>query len=125
PLDQNSLEEALLDVLADVQVPPSKYEDARRSYSAVGDWLNADGSNLATYKPDVYPQGSFGLGTAIKPLGEGHYDVDAVCLLRADPSAISQANLKRMVGDRLREHGTYGPRLNPPEGGRRCWTIVY
>src|ERR1051325_11024479 len=73
----------------------------------------------------MYPQGSFALGTANKPIGDGQFDVDAVCLLNESAGNITQQELKRKVGDRLKEHKTYKRMLKPPEGGRRCWTIEY
>ena len=58
----------LFNYLADeIKVPPSKYRDD---------------SELSDFDPTIYPQGSFALGTAVRPLGEDQYDVDSVCLLR-------------------------------------------
>jgi len=119
------LEKRLGEGVDELEVPPSKYEDAERAYGAVGEWLNQEDSPIGRYAPEIYPQGSFALGTAVRPLGEGEYDVDAVCLLNLTETDISQQNLKKMVGDRLRGHGKYGKMLDPPEGGRRCWTLRY
>lgn len=121
----NELESRLQEAVSHLEVPPSKYADAQTSYAAVGDWLNADGSSLAAYEPEIYPQGSFALGTAVRPRGSGQYDVDAVCLLQADPSEVSQEELKELVGERLKEHETYAGMIDPKEGGRRCWTLEY
>jgi hypothetical protein len=118
------LEQQLQEAVSSLEVSPSKYEEAQERYRAVGEWLNA-GSSLAAYRPDIYPQGSFALGTAVKPLNDGDHDVDAVCLLQADPHQMTQAELKRLVGDRLREHANYARMLQPKEGGRRCWTLEY
>lgn len=121
-----SLEATLRELVGELDVPPSKYEDAEARYHAVGDWLNADGSAIAKFKPEVYPHGSFALGTAVKPINDGEeYDVDAMCLLKAPPANITQQQLKEMVGDRLREHGKYREMLDPKEGRRRCWTLRY
>ena len=35
----------------------------------IGEWLDGKDSSLSVYKPVIYPQGSFRLGTMIKPLG--------------------------------------------------------
>lgn len=117
--------EAYDKLAAELEVPESKYEDAERCYRAVGDWLGASDSPLYSYRPRIYVQGSFALGTAIKPLADGDYDVDAVCLLENPPSDITQQQLKRLVGERLRAHGKYETMLDPRQGGRRCWTIKY
>ena len=122
-LDAKELSQLLLDLAEELDVPPSKYEEAADRYTSVGDWLNAEGSELAAYGPVIYSQGSFGLGTAVKPLGDGDYDVDAVCLLAKPPVGLNQQQLKAMVGDRLKAHNTYKQMLEPE--GRRCWTLKY
>lgn len=122
-LEGNELSDLLMDLAEELDVPPSKYEEAAAHYSAVGEWLNADGSQLASYGPVIYSQGSFGLGTAVRPIGDGDYDVDAVCLLEKPPAGLDQRRLKVMIGDRLKAHETYR-RLLEPEG-RRCWTLKY
>lgn len=121
--------EALLQVIGDLieelDVPPSKYEDAKNRYEAIGNWLNGDGSDLTRFAPAIYAQGSFALGTAVKPMGDDDYDVDAVCLLAARATSITQEQLKELVGRRLKAHKTYEKMLDPKEGGRRCWTLQY
>ena len=109
-----------------IDIPVGKYQEATERYEAVGKWLSAEDSALAVYEPGVYPQGSFALGTAIRPVGEGEYDVDAVCLLGNAPAGITQQELKRIVGGRLKESGSrYRDMIEPTAGGRRCWTIRY
>ncbi len=115
----------LSDLIEELDVPPSKYEDANNRYESVGQWLNSDGSDLAQYTPTIYAQGSFALGTAVKPLGEEDYDVDAVCRLEASTNTITQEELKEIVGRRLKAHKTYVKMLDPKDGGRRCWTLKY
>lgn len=51
----------------DIDVPPSLYEEANSRYLSVGNWLGRPTSTLLKYSPDVYVQGSFRLGTPIKP----------------------------------------------------------
>ena len=103
--------------LADeLDVPPSKYEDAKERYEAVGEWLG-DASALAPYSPVISPQGSFALGTAVRPLGDDDYDVDAVCELQLTPQAVTQQELKEMVGNRLKHpKSRYRHMIKPPEG---------
>lgn len=122
---REALLRVLVDLVEEIDVPPSKYEDAKNRYDAVGQWLNADGSDLARYAPAIYAQGSFALGTAVKPLGDEDYDVDAVCRLEASSSTVTQERLKEIVGRRLKAHKTYEKMLDPKEGGRRCWTLKY
>ncbi|MDW7711202.1 MAG: nucleotidyltransferase [Deferrisomatales bacterium] len=114
----------ILESLSDaLDVPPSRYEEAEEHYKAVTDWLGAEGSALAPYDPDLYPQGSFRLGTAIKPVTEhDEYDVDLVCQLALGRDEVEPKDLKRMVGERLRASEVYKRMLRE---GKRCWTLDY
>lgn len=116
----------LTDLAEELDVPPSRYEEAEGRYEAVGDWLGRDDSALSPFRPLIYPQGSFALGTAVRPLSEDDYDVDSVCLLQEYPPTLTQSRLKSLVGDRLK-HPTsrYRKMIQPPQGGRRCWSIKY
>ncbi|MHC2280394.1 hypothetical protein ACVME8_007037 [Bradyrhizobium diazoefficiens] len=75
----------------------------------------------------MHVQGSFGLGTAIPPISnDEHYDVDAVCEFRnLTKGQISQAELKRRLGQEVRSYAASQSMKNPVEEGRRCWTLVY
>src|SRR5678815_2328445 len=116
----------LRDLAGEIDVSPSRYQEAKQHYQAVGEWLGGDGSELARFKPSIYVQGSFALGTAVRPLGDDEYDVDAVCLLQISPNSVTQQGLKKMVGDRLKHPASrYRAMIEPPEGGRKCWTIRY
>ena len=117
----------ILNNLADeLDVPPSRYREAKEHYEAVCAWLDKNDSELVPYKPAIYPQGSFALGTAVKPLGDEEYDVDSVCLLQLKPCQVTQKQLKDLVGNRLKHpHSRYKDMIKPKEGGRRCWTIRY
>lgn len=110
-------------LIEELDVPPSKYEDAKNHYDAVGSWLNDEGSPLAAFNPTIYPQGSFALGTVIKPIGDDDYDVDAVCQLKLSERQTTQKGLKNAVGARLKQHKAYVGMLEPE--GRRCWTLKY
>lgn len=115
----------LLESLADeLDISPSKYQDAKERYDAVGRWVG-DGERLKPRKPQIFPQGSFALGTAIRPIGDCDYDVDSVCRVMGDPHELSQQELKGLVGTRLKENANYLRMLDPKEGGRRCWTLRY
>ena len=116
---------ALEELVQEISVPDAKYEEARDSYEDVGNWLSADDSNISKYEPQIYPQGSFALGTAVKPINGNDYDVDAVCLLQVNPENITQKDLKELVGNRLKSHTKYNNMLDPKDGGRRCWTLKY
>ena len=109
---------------ASLDIGESQYEQAETAYKAVGNWLGKEDSPLAKFKPVIFAQGSFRLGTVVKPIGEdGEYDVDLALLLFAHQNQISQSELKQIVRDRLRQHEKYRYMLLPEK--RRCWTLQY
>lgn len=118
---------ALLESISqELDISPSKYEEAVSRYRAVGEWLDAEGSALAPYRPRIYPQGSFRLGTVVRPVRggkEADYDIDLVCHVNIKKATVSPRQLKHMIGDRLKEHGKYEKMLD--DEGRRCWTLEY
>jgi hypothetical protein len=95
-------------------------------YKSVGAWLEEGEYPGCSGELNIYPQGSFRLGTVVRPIRDGleaSYDIDLVCEIplrieRTDPQSV-----KFMVGDRLREHGSYRKLLDAE--GRRCWTLEY
>lgn len=113
-------------VAEDIDIPPGKYQDAVDRYQSVGRWLEDGEYPGCSGTPSIYPQGSFRLGTVVRPIRggvEASYDIDLVDELpiarhQTDPRAV-----KTMVGDRLREHGTYRRLID--EEGKRCWTLEY
>jgi hypothetical protein len=121
----NDEQERILQELSNrLDISETQYEMALKSYRFVAEWLAQDGSPLAIYSPDILPQGSFLLGTMIKPvMEEDELDVDLVCQLSGKQPEWTQFNVKQKVGDRLKDHGTFERMLD--EEGRRCWTLVY
>lgn len=116
----------LQQVAEELDIPPSKYREAVDRYSAVGRWLERGVYPGIRGVPAVYPQGSFRLGTVVRPYrdgAEGDYDIDLVCELGYAPSATTARDIKHLVGDRLKEHETYRDMLD--DEGRRCWTLIY
>lgn len=121
--DPSHLEWLLQAAAETLDVPPSAYEQATERYRAVGAWLCREKSSLRSQDPKVYPQGSFAIGAATKPLTGDDYDIDAVIELAGPKELWSPADLKAAVGRELHESGVYGPMLEPE--GRRCWTLRY
>lgn len=115
---------SVLKTSADVlDIPDHVYEDATLKYEDVGEYLAAEDSDLRSYNPEIYVQGSFRLGTVIRPHGrEGEYDIDLVCLLKIKKESITQANLKERVGNRLKMRADLAKILTP---SGRCWVLDY
>lgn len=112
---------------AELEVDPSRYESAERSYNSLGKWLHRENSTVLQYDPQVYVQGSFRLGTAIKPLNEGEeYDVDSVCEFKAlTKSSMTQSQLKAQLGVEIKAYAVANNMIKPVVPGRRCWTLRY
>jgi hypothetical protein len=107
-----------------LDISETQFEAAVKSYEAVGNWLSKADSTLAPYSPEILPQGSFMLGTMIKPINDkDDLDIDLVCQLKGKKPEWTQEDVKHKVGDRLKDHDTYKEMLD--DEGRRCWTLVY
>ena len=123
PNEQRTRLSGLLGALAtSLDITTTQYGIAEGHYNAVADWFGKDGASTSDLRPDIYPQGSFRLGTVVRPISEAdEYDIDLVCELDLKP-AIGQHRLKTLVGDRLKEKATYKDMLDERN---RCWTLSY
>jgi|LSQX01.2.fsa_nt_gb hypothetical protein len=96
------------------------FKKAESEYEALGKWIDAE---TPDYSISIYPQGSFALGTVIKPLSDAdEYDLDLVCEfdrqyglsareLKIDVVKPLLINYRRITGDILEK--------------RRCWHVEY
>lgn len=110
----------LLSQIADeLNITPEMYDKAVRAYETVGEWL----SKGIPYDVKITPQGSMNLGTVVRPISDAdEYDMDLVCLLK-NGGSLPLNRVKKLVGDRLKEHGVYKDKLE--KEGKRCWTLQY
>jgi hypothetical protein len=115
---------ALADELA---ISETRYDQASRSYASLGTWLHRPESSILKCNPQVYVQGSFRLGTAIRPINdEEEYDVDSVCVLQTlGTQEVTQAQLKVLVGNEIKSYRKAQNMLTPVSEGRRCWVLHY
>ena len=105
-------------IAAEIEISPTEADKAKESYEAVGKFLN---NNIKQYDIRVFPQGSFRLGTVIKPISDkDEYDIDLVATI--DNKFTSAKELKNIVGDVLKASDRYSKKI---EEGKRCWTIEY
>lgn len=107
-----------------LDVTKSEHEIITSSYEAVGYFLANDSSPLNVYEPMIRPQGSFLLGTVVRPVAEdADLDIDLVCELIRKPASWTQFSTKNAVGDRLKFSERYSKMLD--KEGKRCWTLKY
>ena len=122
----NQFSQLFQDIAEELDIPKDYHEVAVNRYKSIGEWLNRDKSTVAIYKPEIYPQGSFLLGTVTKPPSENEeYDLDLVGELTLLDKSISQAVLKRLVGEEVKKYANDYDMKSPVEEGRRCWTLHY
>lgn len=120
-LRKSAVYSILDDICRDLELSEVQLEAAKTSYEAVAEWLSGS-SNPILGDLRLYAHGSAGLGTTVKPLGREDFDVDLICLVLGFTADCSPAELKRLIGDRLREHARYASML---EEKKRCWRLNY
>lgn len=118
--------ELLLNKIAEnLDISETKFDEAEGRYKSLASWFEQEGSLLAPFSPALYPQGSFALGTVVRPLtDEDDFDFDLVCELKVSRSNNTQSALKNAVRQRLVENSNY-KRMLAKDEGRRCWTLNY
>lgn len=123
--DQYIQYDEILEELARLlDVTETEFKTITSSYEAVGRFLAEGTSPLQAYNPSIHPQGSFLLGTVVRPISdEDDLDIDLVCELSNKPAHWTQYDLKKAVGDRLKSSDLYREKLD--DEGKRCWTLLY
>lgn len=125
-ITRENLNKILVSLAQGLDIPDSYFEMARLRYQSIGNWLERDKSNVSTYAPEIYPQGSFALGTVIKPISnKDEYDIDLVCRLDLSKTDVTQKRLKELIGLELADYVSAHNMNNEPEERRRCWAINY
>lgn len=111
-----------------LELPDSAYDKARKRYEDLGEWFDRDESAVSGNNPHIFPQGSFRLGTAIRPLDESEeYDLDLACKLREGISKDShtQETLKKLIGIELEAYRKARGIKSELELKHRCWRLEY
>ncbi len=114
-------------ILEKIELPDSAYEKAEKRYKDLGDWLYRPESTCVNFDPHVFSQGSFRLGTAIRPDSEEQYDLDMGCNLRRglDKTSITQKQLKHLVGHELELYRNARGIKEKLAEKKRCWRLEY
>ena len=116
---ENLTKELIIEKLAEsLNITPAQYNDAKLKYERLKKLFEEKVSPI-----DVYLQGSFALGTVIRPIKnmeEQDFDIDIVCQQLNQNQSLGE--IKNEIGDILKST-TYVRWLE--EEGRRCWTLNY
>ena len=123
-LKEREMNKILSELVKNLDISDTADTYIRESYKAVGEWLSKPESPLYEFDVDIRPQGSYRLGTTIKPIDPNDdIDVDLVCELKGKLTNWTQRDVKQAVGARIKANETYKKMLD--EEGRRCWTLLY
>ncbi|WP_407474620.1 nucleotidyltransferase [Sulfitobacter sp. PM12] len=111
----------------ELAVPQDRFDQAERRYKDLGEFLHRDESKVRDHDPDVYIQGSFALGTPIKPTSKNEdYDLDIVVSFRSLTKAqITQADLRAHLLAELEAYRDARGIKNEVGESRRCCTLIY
>lgn len=105
-----------------LQLNQSRREKAEKSYEAVSEWLMKDEIFFSNYDINIYPQGSYRLGTTVKPKIKDVYDLDFVLEVNTKPSELTPVELLNHLERRLKESDLY---KNKVVRKKRCMCIEY
>lgn len=111
-----------------VELPESIYDKAIERYNDLGKWFDREDSSVVLNQPHIFPQGSFCLGTAIRPLNvQDEYDLDLSCKLKRGISSdnYTQQQLRDLVYKELEQYCKARCISNRIEKKHRCLRISY
>lgn len=127
-IDNGHKRTILQSIIELIELPESAYEKAQTRYQSIGEWLSRDSSSIKEYSPHVFSQGSFRLGTAIRPLDKNEeYDLDLTCKLREgiNKTTHSQKDTKKLLGEELKAYRVKNGIKKEVEAKHRCWRMEY
>jgi hypothetical protein len=119
----------IIEALADsLGIPDSAYEKAEARYKDLGNYFDSGDAQCSAFSPHIYPQGSFRLGTVVRPLNaQCEYDLDLGCRLRKGITKRSHTQrwLKQLVGADLESYRKARQIHDELEEKNRCWRLSY
>ncbi|MGG6448289.1 nucleotidyltransferase domain-containing protein [Pseudobacillus badius] len=118
----------LLEVIEQLDLPESIDRKVRDRYISLSKWFGRENSSLRDINIDIFSQGSFALGTTIKPLKEDEeYDLDMGCKLDIEgyKDSHTQEELKQLIGQELELYRNRVGIEKPLDEKRRCWRLEY
>jgi len=116
------------EIVGAIDIPDSAYQSAQKRYDDLEEWLrDKSKSKSAEFEPHVYPQGSFRLGTAIKPWKTEDYDLDLTCKMQKGVTKenYTQEKLKDLLGRDLEVYRLEKNVEKKLEQKHRCWRLNY
>lgn len=114
--DKNKI---LENIIKNLDITPTMYKNAEDKYKSLARYLEAKG-----LKCDIYPQGSFSLGTVIKPLKNGKikgYDLDFICVVYNDEN-LSVEEFREKIWNIINQNKNYSEIIREYN---KCFTLEY
>lgn len=109
----------ILRLIESIDISPSLYKNAVEKYQAITAYLVKHGLDA-----DMYPQGSFALGTVVRPSNnnqDANYDLDFICQVKSSRNEITASALWEKLKEVL-ENSSYADKLTEYD---KCFTIEY
>ncbi len=123
------IKEKIVDALgAALEIPQGYYQKAHDRYKDLGDWFCRENASTRPYRPRIYGQGSFRLGTVNPPLFKSDsFDLDVGCRLEMGLTKLThtQEYLKTLVGDELEAYRIARQISQELQEKHRCWRLEY
>ena len=107
-------------IASNIDISDKMFELAEEEYKKLGKWIDKE---TPEYQISIYPQGSFALGTVVRPISnEDDYDLDLVCQFEEQYGFTAKELKVDVVKPLLVRYKAY---KNEIEEKRRCWHIEY
>ena len=116
------------EIIEQLDLPEYVVEKAVKRYESLGEWFGRENSSFKDTQVEVFPQGSFALGTTIKPINDQEeYDLDMGCKVDIPQfeDQYTQENLKQMIGKELEEYRIAKRIQQELDEKHRCWRLEY
>lgn len=107
----HSVDDLLARALTRVQLSQEQHDRAVARYTKIGEWLADSGGAISKLAPEVFPQGSIRLGTAVKPRDGNEFDIDLVCRLSITSDQATPSAIYDLVYNRLSQHDDFNSRM--------------
>jgi len=115
-----SRQKDILSIIDGIDITPTMYINAEKKYLQLAQFLSDNG-----IEAEIYPQGSFALGTVVRPIMKGDdvaYDLDFVCQVRDQKNRLTPIELRDKVLNILKDSKLYEENLEEYE---ECFTISF
>lgn len=119
-VNQDKRMQDILKLVEKLDISPNMYKDAVDKYKNIAAYLKEKG-----IEADFYPQGSFSIGTIVRPYKDNKdasYDLDAVCQINIKKEATTPKEIKDLVENAFESDERYRLRLKKYD---KCCTIEY